>query len=408
MPTHSYEPLAERYVILRAPARQPVDFHNRMMAMPQAVSDVRVDIDDHVNKRMLSTLVKDSTVVGFSPVMPMKLIEPVHLDTTDETDKNNEPGATSEDHVTWGVEAVGAATSPFTGAGITVAVLDTGIDANHAAFAGVDLITKDFTTSGSANDTHGHGTHCAGTIFGREVNGTRIGVAPGITRAVIGKVLGPDGGGSDLLTEAMIWARDNGAHAISMSLGIDFPGYVEWLVSSRGVPLQVATSTALYDYAANVKLFETLSQFLAAGIGQPLVVAASGNESGRTATPPYELNVAPPASAAGIVAVGALARTATGLDIAPFSNTRATVAAPGVGVMSAQAGGGLVAFSGTSMATPHAAGVAALWAEKLAVNGQLTPLTLQSKLIGSATFDSLVTAIDPLDVGAGLVRAPQS
>lgn len=399
MPTHSYELLSERYIILRAPARQLLDFQSHIIAMPEVFPDVRVDIDDHVDKHTMNTLINDSSVVGFSPVMPMKLIEPVAID-------GQEPA--SGNQTTWGVEAVGATTSPFTGAGITVAVLDTGIDESHAAFAGVDLITRDFTSSGSAHDDHGHGTHCAGTIFGREVDGTRIGVAPGITRAVIGKVLGPDGGSSDLLTEAMIWARDNGAHAISMSLGIDFPGYVELLVNTRGVPLKVATSIALYDYAANVKLFETLSQFLAAGVGQPLVVAASGNESARNATPPYELNVAPPASAAGIVAIGAVAQTATGLDIAPFSNTRATVVAPGVGVISAKAGGGLRSLNGTSMATPHAAGVAALWAEKLNANGQLTPLALQSKLIGSATFDSLVTTVDPLDVGSGLVRAPQS
>lgn len=74
----------------------------------------------------------------------------------------------------------------------------------------------------------------------------------------------------------MIWARDNGAHVISMSLGIDFPGYVEWLVQNHRLPVRVATSIGLFDYTANVKLFETLSQFLAAGIGQPLVVAASG------------------------------------------------------------------------------------------------------------------------------------
>ena len=407
MPTHSYELLADRYIILRAPTRQQADFQSPLIAMPEAVPDVQIDIDDHVNKHTMKTLINDSTVVGFSPVMPMKLIEPVELGGQEQSNDDG-PGATSENQATWGIEAVGATTSPFTGAGITIAVLDTGIDADHEAFTGVDLVTKDFTTSGSAHDDHGHGTHCAGTIFGHEVNGTRIGVAPGVTRAVIGKVLGPDGGSSDLLTEAMIWARDNGAHAISMSLGIDFPGYVEWLISTRGVPLKVATSIALYDYAANVKLFETLSQFLAAGVGQPLVVAASGNESARDATPPYELNVAPPASAVGIVAVGAVAQATAGLDIAPFSNTRATVVAPGVGVISAKAGGGLRSLNRTSMATPHTAGVAALWAEKLALNGQLTPLSLQSKLIGSASFDSLVSSIDPLDVGSGLVRAPQT
>ncbi len=404
MSTYSYEPLAERYIILRTPVRRARDFQPNLMAVAEPVPDVQVDIDDHVDKRTLNILANDATVVSFSPVMPMKLIEPVDLEEAEDT----EGEATSEADVAWGVEAVGATTSPFTGAGITVAVLDTGIDAGHVAFNGVDLVTKDFTTSGGAHDDNGHGTHCAGTIFGRDVNGTRIGVAPGVSRAVIGKVLGPDGGSSETLTEAMIWARDNGAHVISMSLGIDFPGYVEWLVQNHGLPIKVATSIGLYDYTANVKLFETLSQFLAAGIGQPLVVAASGNESGRNANPPYELNVASPASAAGIVAVGALARTATGLDIAPFSNTRATVAAPGVGVLSAKTGGGLRSLNGTSMATPHAAGIAALWAEKLAINGRLNPQTLQARLIGTASFDTLVDSIDPLDVGSGLVRAPQA
>ena len=404
MSTYSYEPLAERYIILRAPVRRAQDFQPNLMAVSEPVPEVQVDIDDHVDKSTLNILANDATVVGFSPVMPMKLIEPVELEESEDT----EAEAASEAEVTWGVEAVGATTSSFTGAGITVAVLDTGIDADHVAFTGVDLVTKDFTTSGSAHDDNGHGTHCAGTIFGRDVNGTRIGVAPGVSRAVIGKVLGPDGGSSETLTEAMIWARDNGAHVISMSLGIDFPGYVEWLVQHHRLPVKVATSIGLFDYTANVKLFETLSQFLAAGIGQPLVVAASGNESGRNANPPYELNVASPASAAGIVAVGALARTATGLDVAPFSNTRAAVAAPGVGVISAKTGGGLRSLNGTSMATPHAAGVAALWAEKLATNGRLNPQTLQARLIGTASFDTLVNNIDPLDVGSGLVRAPQA
>ena len=60
--------------------------------------------------------------------------------------------------------------SPFTGLGIVVAVLDTGIDATHPAFAGVTLVKKNFTTE-AAGDLHGHGTHCAGTIFGRDVSG---------------------------------------------------------------------------------------------------------------------------------------------------------------------------------------------------------------------------------------------
>ncbi|WP_280512505.1 S8 family peptidase [Nocardia farcinica] len=389
----------ETLVVLRAPARAVLREPNAgPAAFPAEVAaDVRINIDE-VDAATLRSVAADPTVVGFGPAMPMRLVEPA--------ERGGVVAAAAGP--TWGVEAVGATTSPFTGQGVTVAVLDTGIDADHPAFAGVDLVTRDFTGGGSAHDKDGHGTHCAGTIFGRDLDGTRIGVARGVGRALIGKVLGPGGGGSDTIAEAILWARDNGAHVISMSLGIDFPGFVEKLVTLRGLSIPVATSLALRAYTANVQLFETLSQFLAAGIGQPMVVAATGNESGRDRTPPFEIDVAPPAAAAGIVAVGALGRTANGLAVAPFSNSRATVSAPGVGVVSAAVGGGTESMSGTSMATPHAAGVAALWAEKLAAQGQLAPLVLQAKLIGEATTDRLIPGTDPTDTGAGLVRAPQS
>ncbi len=101
-------------------------------------------------------------------------------------------------------------------------MLDTGIDANHPAFAGVQLVQRNFTEE-PPQDLHGHGSHCAGTIFGRDVAGTRIGVARNIKRALIGKVLGEGGGSSATLARAIHWALEEGAHVISMSLGIDFP-----------------------------------------------------------------------------------------------------------------------------------------------------------------------------------------
>ena len=120
---------------------------------------------------------------------------------------------------------------------------------------------------------------------------TRIGVAPGVTKAFIGKVLGANGGASDEIVNAIQWAVDQGAHVISMSLGMDFPGFVEFLVTTEGLSIPVATTVALEGYRQNVTLFERLSGLVTAigPFGQPaLIVAAAGNESGRDATPPFE------------------------------------------------------------------------------------------------------------------------
>jgi len=329
--------------------------------------------------------------------MRTKLIEPV-------ADGGAEPAATQ---VAWGIDAVGALTSPFTGAGVKVAVLDTGIEASHPAFAGVNITEMDFTGEGNG-DTHGHGTHCAGTILGRDVNGVRIGVAPGVTDLLAGKVLGAEGGTTEMLVKGIMWALDNGASIISMSIGMDFPGQVAFLIS-RGFAPEAATSFALKGYRDNVDLFESVAKFLDdfAPFGKSaVIIAASGNESERTRPNPYTIDVSPPAVADGIVSVGAVGQKAGGgLDIAFFSNTGAKLVGPGVQVASAGLGGGLVAMSGTSMATPHVAGVAALWAEqRLSTTGELNTAELASFLIGRT---QQIPNLAPIDAGAGLVQAPQ-
>lgn len=135
---------------------------------------------------------RDPRILAIAPAFPLKLIAPVESNDI----------ATPTSQSTWGIEAVGANNSPFDGSNITVAVLDTGIDPSHPAFAGVDLVQKNFTDE-SDNDVHGHGTHCAGTIFGKDVYETRIGVARNIKRALIGKVLGNDGGSSPTIAKAI-------------------------------------------------------------------------------------------------------------------------------------------------------------------------------------------------------------
>lgn len=393
---------------------QPSESRSRVHARATTLSSERdrsraqrttVEVDE-IERTKISALARDPTIVAVAPIMPMRLVEPVSKLPPLRS------GADTTESIAWGVRAVGAHTSPFSGSGVVVAVLDTGIRVDHPAFAGLPApVMRNFTDE-QDNDLHGHGTHCAGTIFGQSVSGRRIGVAPGIRRAIIGKVLGKGGGSSDQIASAVMWAADEGAHVISMSLGIDFPGYVRALREEEGLAEAPAVSRALEGYRANVRLFEKLSDLLQARsalVQTTLICAAAGNESGRDKSPPFEIAVSPPAAAAGVISVAAAGQRADGrLYVAPFSNEGAVVAGPGVDIISADIDGGLLSMSGTSMATPHVAGVAALWAERmLAAGGALTPGALTARLVASATRSDFEAGTDPFDVGEGLVRAPQ-
>jgi subtilisin family serine protease len=340
---------------------------------------------------------RDPKVISIAPVMPIYLIKPLDISNV-ALDQEVVPEAA------WGIEAVAAHLSRFTGKGVKVAVLDTGIDAEHPAFKGVDFTFKDFTLEGQP-DIHGHGTHCAGTIFGRDSGYGRIGIARGVSEVLIGKVIGAHGGDTQQVVNAIQWASENGVNIVSMSLGIDFPGKVASLVES-GLPVELATSRALDGYRANIVLFERLASLIRAR-GSMIIIAAAGNESRRTENPEYEIGVSPPAVAEGIISVAALGQVTNSLlDVAPFSNTGANIAAPGVQIISAKLNGGFTKMSGTSMATPHVAGVAALWAEALIEQGQFNAANLAVKLLGSGVNKGFVPKLDLFDVGMGLVQAP--
>lgn len=370
---------------------------------PLAHAAAAVGADIHVEsldipRHEVADVIQQADVEAVAPVMPMRLIQP--RDVTEVP-----PGALEAGTVAWGIKAVRAETSELTGAGAVVAVLDTGIDPAHSAFQGMELVRRNFTNA-SDDDEDGHGTHCAGTIFGRDVGGVRIGVARGVRRALIGKVLAPGGGSTEEVANAIEWAVQSGAHVISMSLGMDFPAYAAALRAS-GMPEEAAVSKALDAYRLNVRLFERLAALIEARARPCLIVAAAGNESGRDDDVPYEIGVAPPAVADGVMSVAAVAQAGTRWRIAGFSNTGANVSAPGVDIISARRGGGLASASGTSMATPHVAGVAALWVERIRQDGPFNLLQLTSKIVGRAETERFADGVDPLDRGAGMVIAPQ-
>lgn len=280
---------------------------------------------------------------------------------------------------TWGIAATGAETSPFTGAGIKLAVLDTGLDLGHPEFAGRAIVSQSFVTGETVQDVQGHGTHCCGTSAGQaSLPGMpRYGVAPG-AELHVGKVLNNQGSGRerDILT-GMLWAISQGCQVISMSLGRAVrPG---------------ETFTPDYERVGQMALDSG-----------SLIVAAAGNESSRDIG--FIAPVGAPANSPSIMAVAALGQS---LNVAEFScgglnpdGGEVDLAAPGVGVFSAFPRPELhKLLRGTSMACPHVAGLAALWAES---DPTLRGRDLWQKLVAAAR--SLPEPVR--DVGAGLAQAP--
>jgi subtilisin len=270
--------------------------------------------------------------------------------------------------VTWGLSACKVPHSQFSGKGIKVAVLDTGFDLGHPEFAGRSFVTKTFVGQ-PVQDLHGHGTHTTGTACGPLAPAgpiQRYGIGYG-AQIFVGKVLTNSGSGTQAQVLAgMNWAIANKCAVISMSLGAPIPVQ----------PSYTAAGTAA----------------LAAGC---LIIAAAGNASSR----PGVINPAgAPANSPTIMSVAALDSS---LRVAVFSNGgKIDIAGPGVGVFSSWPRPILHnTISGTSMATPHVSGCAALWAQS---NHALRGAALRAKLVATARHLPFPAS----DVGAGLVQAP--
>jgi subtilisin len=228
------------------------------------------------------------------------------------------------------------------GKGIRVAVVDTGIDFTHPDLRPNYVGGASFVPGvATPMDDQGHGTHCAGTIAAAIEGSNVVGVAPQASLYGV-KVLDRNGSGQfSWIIAGIDWCIQNGMHVVSMSLG----------GSSAPTALETMCNTA-WDKGL-------------------LLVAAAGNSNRPpNLVPPATSNVGFPAKYRNVIAVSAID---SANDIASFSSRGPEVdlCAPGVNVLSDKLGGGTTTMSGTSMACPHVAGVAALaWGSHLFSNNE--------------------------------------
>jgi subtilisin len=288
--------------------------------------------------------------------------------------------------VTWGLSAIGVPLSRYTGQGIKLAVLDTGLDVSHPDFAGRQITVQNFVGDQAPfHDGVGHGTHCMGSAGGplHPGRGARYGIAYEAA-LYAGRVLDDTGrGGDGNILQGIDWAIAQGCDIVSLSLG------APWMPGDT--PFNAA-----YEQAAKVAL--------ARGC---LLVVAAGNEADDA---DYIGAVGTPGNSPSVLTVAAVDST---LATAPFSDRVQPAApgvkgpdcaGPGVDVYSAWpvAMGAYNTISGTSMATPHVAGIAALLAQ---ANPGLRGQALKDEILRrckALTNQNLRRG----EIGSGLVQAP--
>ena len=277
----------------------------------------------------------------------------------------------------------------YNGRGVRVAILDSGVDRNHPALNG-KVVEEMTTTNEPVNIPGNHGTHVAGTVASNDAVFRGVAYQADLVNI---KVLTAGGSGQpSWVVSGLEQAIRRGARVANLSLGWS-ELFHNWVCTNADCILCQAA-----DNASRLGV---------------VVVVAAGNEDNTAASPQFQgkFNIRHPGAARRALTVGALDKAK---QLAPFSSigpssgrlspaspirlTKPDVSAPGVGITSSTLGGGFQAFNGTSMASPHVAGLAALIIQK---NPAAKPM--QVKKVIEETCEPV--PLNPNQAGYGLINA---
>ncbi len=320
-------------------------------------------------------------VPGVEDILPNR-----RLDIPSTVEASGLPANVADNLATsWGTAAVGAPSVwgafDARGQGVKVAVLDTGIDDQHPDLVGKVADFAEFDANGNqvpgapARDSHQHGTHVAGTIVGGRASGLWVGVAPE-AKVLAGLVLNGDVGGTDAQILAGIdWALDSGADVINMSLG--------------GLTLG-PEPPATYAQAILTCLLDGVPVVTAIGNDGSQTSGSPGNDFLAFSVGATDVRERPAGFSGGRTHV-ITSSPVFNPQVLPLVYSTPQVCGPGVAVQSTVPGGGYASFNGTSMATPHVAGVMAL---VLSATGRLTSVPAQERAF--LLQDLLISTVEEL------------
>ena len=261
---------------------------------------------------------------------------------------------TTQSDATWGLDRIDQGALPLsgtytytnTGSGVTAYIIDTGIEISHSDFGGRASVGYDAIGDGrNGIDCNGHGTHVSGTT-----GGTTWGVAKAVQLKAV-RVLDCSGSGS--------WS--------GVIAGLD------WVAANRTIP---AVGNMSLGGGASTSVDDAVKRTIASGVAMA-VAAGNGNQGGRA----QDACKYSPARVAEAMTIGATDKTDTKTSWSNYGNC-VDWFAPGLGITSDWLNGGTNTISGTSMATPHTTGVAALYLQS---NPDATPAAVRDALFSNTS-----------------------